>query len=255
MQYKYDMLGNKVYQNSMDAGQRWLLINILGNPLRTWDERNHEFQYFYDILHRPIQSKVLGGDGDTPLDHIFDRIFYGEAEANPELKNLRGQVVKHYDTGGVIETPEYDFKGQPKSTTRKLFKNYKGVANWIDANLASDLETDGFTFTTETDALGRIISQTAPDGSIITPSYNEAGCSAAKPSPMPTPPLPLSISKTLTTTKKASAIKSSMAMMLSPDFIMIKKPSGSNAWKPKDKTTILCRIGITPLIPWEISPI
>lgn len=175
MQYKYDMLGNKVYQNSMDAGQRWLLINILGNPLRTWDERNHEFQYLYDILHRPTQSKVLGGDGGASLDHLFDRIFYGEAEPNPELKNLRGQVVKHYDTGGVIETPEYDFKGQPKSTTRKLFKNYKGVTNWIDANLTNDLEVDSFTFITDTDALGRITKQAAPDGSIITPSYNEAG--------------------------------------------------------------------------------
>ena len=175
MQYKYDMLGNKVYQYSMDAGQRWLLVNILGNPLHTWDERNHEFQYFYDILHRPTHSKVLGGDGDMPLDNIFDRVFYGETESNPELKNLRGQVVRHYDTGGLIETPEYDFKGQPKSTTRKLFKNYKSVANWIDADLATDLEAESYTFITETDALGRITQQTAPDGSIITPSYNEAG--------------------------------------------------------------------------------
>lgn len=175
MQYKYDVLGNKIYQRSMDAGQRWLLINILGNPLRTWDERNHEFQYFYDILHRPTQSKVTGGDGDAPLNHIFDRIFYGETETDPELKNVRGQVVLHHDTGGVIETPEYDFKGQPISTTRKLFKNYKGVVNWIDANLANDLEEDVFTFSTETDALGRITSQTTPDGDIITPSYNEAG--------------------------------------------------------------------------------
>lgn len=175
MQYKYDLLGNQVYQNSMDAGQRWLLINIVGNPLRTWDERNHEFQYFYDILHRPTQSKVIGGDGDTPLDNIFGRVFYGETEANPELKNLRGQVLKHYDTGGLIETPEYDFKGQPLSTTRKLFKNYKSVANWVDANLVTDLETDPYTFITDIDALGRITQQTAPDGSVIMPSYNEAG--------------------------------------------------------------------------------
>lgn len=175
MQYKYDMLGNKVYQNSIDAGQRWLLINILGNPLRTWDERNHEFQYFYDILHRPTQSKVLGGDGDTLLDHIFDRIFYGESEPIPKLRNLRGQIVKHYDTGGLIETPEYDFKGQSKLTTRRLFNNYKAVANWIDANLVAGLESESFTFITETDALGRATKQIAPDGSIITPSYNEAG--------------------------------------------------------------------------------
>ncbi|MDR4505817.1 MAG: hypothetical protein MRK01_13680 [Candidatus Scalindua sp.] len=175
MQYKYDMLGNLVYQKSMDAGQRWLLVNILGNPLRTWDERNHEFQYFYDVLHRPTHSKVLSGDGNTPLVHVFDRIFYGEMETNPESKNLRGQVVKHYDTGGVLESPEYDFKGQPLSTTRKLFKNYKSVANWIDASLLTDLENETYTFTTETDALGRITRQTAPDGSMITLSYNEAG--------------------------------------------------------------------------------
>ena len=175
MQYKYDMLGNKVYQKSMDAGQRWLLMNIVGNPLRTWDERNHEFQYFYDILHRPKQSKVIGGDGGTVLNHIFERIFYGEDEPAPHLKNLRGQVVRNFDTCGVIETPEYDFKGQPKSTTRKLFKDYKSVANWLDANLVNDLEADSFTFATETDALGRITKQTAPDGSIITPQYNEAG--------------------------------------------------------------------------------
>ncbi|BBB92590.1 MAG TPA: SpvB/TcaC N-terminal domain-containing protein [Methylomusa anaerophila] len=175
MQYKYDMLGSKVYQRSMDAGQRWLLMNILGNPLRTWDERGYEFQYFYDTLHRPTLSKVIGGDGDNPLNHIFGRIFYGEAEASPELKNLRGQVIKHYDTGGILITPEYDLKGQPKSTTRKLFKNYKGIANWTDTNIVADLESESFTFITETDALGRVVKQTAPDGSIITPSYNEAG--------------------------------------------------------------------------------
>ncbi len=195
MQYKYDMLGNVVYQNSMDAGQRWLLTNILGKPLRTWDERNHEFHYFYDAAHRPIYSKVIGGDlkkadgSDEPLNHIFDRIIYGESlltgirtdanrfnEAILQSRNVLGKVIQHYDTGGLVETPNYDFKGQPLATTRKLFKKYKEVANWIDANVANDLEAEpGFTFTTRTDALGRITQQTAPDGSIITPSYNEAG--------------------------------------------------------------------------------
>jgi len=195
MQYKYDMLGNLVYQNSMDAGQRWLLTNILGNPLRTWDERNHEFQYFYDVAHRPTHSKVLGGDrkkqdgSEDPLDNIFDEVFYGESlltgnrteanrfnEAELQARNVLGQVIQHYDTGGLVDIPDYDFKGQPPTTTRKLFSKYKEVANWLDGNLVADLEPGaGFTFLSETDALGRITKQTAPDGSIITPSYNEAG--------------------------------------------------------------------------------
>lgn len=185
MNYKYDMLGNMVYQKSMDAGQRWLLINIAGNPLRTWDERNHEFQYFYDIAHRPTHSKVLGGDQKdqnglpVPLNHIFDRIMYGEnvsieGKTDKEL-NFRGQVYRHYDTGGRIETPSYDFKGQPLSTTRKLFKKYKEVANWRDENLEIDLEPEEFTFFSKTDALGRITEQIAPDSSVIFPEYNKTG--------------------------------------------------------------------------------
>jgi hypothetical protein len=183
VQYQYDMLGTPVYQKSMDAGQRWMLLNILGNPLRTWDERNHEFQYFYDTAHRPLHGKVIGGDGAVLLDNIYDRNIYGESlllpnranEAVLQAKNILGKAIQHYDTGGLVDTPEFDFKGKPVFTTRKLFSNYKGVANWIDANLVVDLEGDAFTFTTETDAMGRIQKQTAPDGSIIIPAYNETG--------------------------------------------------------------------------------
>ena len=177
MEYEYDMLGHQVYQKSMDAGERWMFNNLTGNPVHSWDERNHIFEHFYDTLQRPTHSKVVGGDADdnTVLNHIFNRIFYGENEPDAELKNLRGQVIKLYDTGGLIETPEYDFKGQPESTTRKLFKKYKEVVDWTDANLITELENDDFIFVTKTDALGRITEQTAPDGSIITPAYNEAG--------------------------------------------------------------------------------
>jgi len=175
MQYKYDMLGNLVYQKSMDAGQRWLLHNIVGNPLRTWDERNHEFSYEYDILHRPLQSWVKDGDGLLPLTNIFDKIIYGESIANAEQKNLRGHVHRHYDTGGLLEMPAYDFKGQPVSVKRKLYAKYKEVANWTVTSMNGDLEMDDFIFITETDALGRISKQIAPDKSIIWPEYNEAG--------------------------------------------------------------------------------
>lgn len=104
---------------------------------------------FYDTAHRPLYNIVIGGDGTIPLDHIFDRVFYGESlltgirtdanrfnEAALQARNVLGQVIKHYDTGGLIDTPDYDFKGQPLATTRKLFKKYKEVANWIDPKLA-----------------------------------------------------------------------------------------------------------------------
>ncbi len=180
MEFKYDMLGNMVYQNSMDGGKRWPFANILGKPQRTWDERGHEFQYFYDVLQRPTMAKVVGGDGESPLDHIFDRSLYGESQNKPKTKNLRGRIFKHYDTGGLVQIPEYDFAGKPISTTRKLFSKYKEVANWVDANLDTDLENETFTVSSIVDALGRVLEHNTPDGSVMTSVYNKRGLPTQK---------------------------------------------------------------------------
>ena len=178
--YKYSMLGVDAYQNILDSGQRWVLEDVNGKPLRSWDERGYEFQYQYDILGRPIQSKVIGGDSPQPLDHIFERIFYGEAEPGPEIKNLRGRVVRYYDTGGLAEVDNYDFKGQPLNNRRQLFADYKSIPDWTNANLATGLEAEVFTSSTVRDALGRPIQSTAPDGSVELTTYNPAGLLESK---------------------------------------------------------------------------
>jgi RHS repeat-associated protein len=175
MRHRYDMLGNLVYQQGMDNGQRWMMLNCTDDPLRTWDERGHEFQYTYDILQRPVSTRVIGGDGPALLSNVYERTFYGETEPDAKVRNVRGQVVRRYDSGGLQETPVYDFMERPLAAHRTLFKKYKEVANWTDANLTADLEPDTHTATSSFDALGRVTSQTLPDGSIIANSYNEAG--------------------------------------------------------------------------------
>jgi len=175
MQYKYDMLGNMVYQNSMDAGQRWLIQNIVGNPLRSWDERNHELSFEYDILHRPLSKRVEGGDGAAPLNNLYEKIIYGEALPNPTINNFRTMAVVVYDTSGKLETSAFDFKGSPLSTTKTFAWNYKDVVDWSGANPDALLESETFVSSFEYDALNRITRQTAPDGSMFLPTYSEAG--------------------------------------------------------------------------------
>ncbi len=178
--YKYDLLGKGVYQDGMDSGKRWMVTNAVGEALRTWDERDHEFHYAYDILGRPTRTRVIGGDGAVPLSNICDRIFYGENEANAKTKNLRGQVARYFDTAGVVEVAAYDFMGQPLLNRRQLFADYKSTPNWTDANLATGLEPDIFESHMVYNALGRVVEITAPDGSIERTIYNAATLVEAK---------------------------------------------------------------------------
>ena len=39
MRYDYDMLGNRIHQASMEAGERWMLNDVTGKPIRAWDSR------------------------------------------------------------------------------------------------------------------------------------------------------------------------------------------------------------------------
>ena len=175
MQYKYDMLGNKVHEDGADAGKRWLLQNIVGNPLRTWDERNREFSFEYDILHRPVSKKVQGGDGDIPLNNVYEKTTYGENLANDKLNNLRTKPVIVYDSAGKSETSSFDFKGNPRQGLRRFAENYRDLVDWtggaLDAKLSAETFATEFTY----DAINRVIRQTAPDGSIFETTFNEAG--------------------------------------------------------------------------------
>ncbi len=175
MSYQYDLLGHRVYQNSMDAGERWILGNVAGNPLRSWDSRNHMTSSIYDALQRLLETRVQGGGGDTPLDHIFSKTIYGEGQTNDKANNLRGQVVTQYDTAGKTEVIQFDFKGNPLESSRRFAIDYKQVPNWEGTDLDTALETETFITTIAYDALNRVISSTTPDGSITIPGYNEAG--------------------------------------------------------------------------------
>ncbi len=178
MYYDYDMLGNRIHQNSMDAGRRWMLNDVAGKTLRTWDDRNHEFSFKYDAMHRLSEMWVSGGDGEVPLNHLYERIIYGEGKtfddkSDTEL-NIRGKPFEHYDTAGRIRFEQYDFKGNLIRTSRRLVKDYKNTVDWNINDAASLLEDEAFTAEIQYDAMNRVIKSVAPDGSVTVPAYNEA---------------------------------------------------------------------------------
>jgi YD repeat-containing protein len=171
MQYKYDMLGNQLYSLSMDAGERWMINDIMGKPMKTWDSRDHIFRYEYDRLHRPERSYVTTAGTEINFTWIIYGDVYGYDEETNTASNQRGKISMQYDTAGIIANTGYDFKGNLLQSFREICKEYSTDIDW---NNNHDMEPGAFTASTVYDALNRAIKSTAPDGSIITPTYNEA---------------------------------------------------------------------------------
>lgn len=151
MQYRYDILGHRIAQTSMDAGKRWMLNNALGNPVKTWDERGHEFSFEYDVLHRPIKSFLKEKGNAAPI--LIETTEYGQGQNNVKANNLIGQVVRHRDGSGQITNVRFDIKGNLLKTQKQMPLDAKTpVVDWTNAQLDPVV----YTLMTEYDALNRM---------------------------------------------------------------------------------------------------
>lgn len=194
MRYAYDMLGNRVYQHSMDGGIRWSLNDATGKTIRTWDSRGHNFINAYDQLRRQIKQYVIGTSADSDsrtqqaMPLLVDKIEYGEGQANAEAHNLRTRIFRHSDAAGIVTnakldnngkpTEAYDFKGNLLRSTRQLISQYASIPDWQQNPV---LEAETFASSTRYDALNRAIQSVAPHSSqagtkcnVIQPVFNES---------------------------------------------------------------------------------
>jgi RHS repeat-associated protein len=165
MDYDYDMLGTQIHSASMEAGERWMLNNVAGNPIRAWDSRGFMRRMTYDELRRPTQLFVT----ENGTERLAERTLYGESQGT--ANNHRTRVYQVFDGAGVITNEAYDFKGNLQRSKRDLLPDYKGAVNWQQNPTPND---GTFTSSTTFDALNRPTAVTAPDQSVYRPTYNEA---------------------------------------------------------------------------------
>jgi len=199
MRYAYDMLGNRIHQQSMEAGARWMLNDVAGKPIRAWDSRGHDFTTTYDALRRPIEQRVRGTTPESDPrtlngELLVDRIEYGESLANAEALNLRTRTYRHFDSAGVATNARldaggnpveaYDFKGNLLRSTRRLARDYRAIPDWSRPS-EPQLEAEFFEGGSRYDALNRPIQSVAPHSNltrtqhpnkfnVIQPVFNEA---------------------------------------------------------------------------------
>jgi RHS repeat-associated protein len=177
----YDIAGNLLFQHSMEAGERWMLIDAAGKPMFAWNSRKFFTRVTYDKLLRPTGSFVTGADPANPAREIqYEKLVYGEGQPNDQQRNLRGKSVEHSDTAGVVTVDAYDFKGNPLNTTRQFTMDYKTTPDWSQDPA---LEAEKFAASKRYDALSRPIQIIAPHSTETNPprfnvtqhGYNEAG--------------------------------------------------------------------------------
>ncbi|WP_434043958.1 MULTISPECIES: SpvB/TcaC N-terminal domain-containing protein [Sorangium] len=167
----FDVAARAIYQKSIDAGERWMLLDVAGNPLRRWDSRGHRHRSVYDVLRRRTELWVQSGAG---AEALVERTVYGEQHPEAAALNLRGRVYQHYDGAGLTTNEAFDFKGNLLSSTRRLAADHRSQPDW-SRDPAPALHEEVFRTSVVFDALSRPTRVTTPDGSEMLPRYNEAG--------------------------------------------------------------------------------
>ncbi len=174
--YDYDLLGTKLHSNSADAGERWTLSDIARKPMLAWNSRGFATARKYDELRRPT-ALLVTAPGATSAAQA-EQLIYGDDPTLtlPVASNLRARPYQSYDAAGLLQFVSYDFKGNLLNSARTLLpataQYLANPVNWSPATVAA-LASETFTTTTAYDALNRPVSQTTPDSSVVTRTFNQ----------------------------------------------------------------------------------
>ncbi len=177
--YRHDMLGNVIYQKSIDSGEQWMVNDVFGKTLFAWDTDLRRTYMEYDELHRPITKEVeLFDDPEWGNRIVLERMVYGEAFVDA-TNNLRGKLHIQYDGAGRVQVDEYDFKGNPKATKRVFVEDGTVRPDW-DAPSSVTMETESsvekvYSTTTIVDALNRPVDIITPDDGHTLYTYSKGG--------------------------------------------------------------------------------
>jgi RHS repeat-associated protein len=180
----HDLAGHELYHCGMDGGQRRMLSDVSGKPIRAWDALGRAFELRYDLLRRPTHRYVTV----NATTILLERSIYGEGMAS---QNLCGRLFRQYDQAGLASHDAFDYKGNLVGSTRQLAAEYRNAVDWtVLANLTDPaaldaaakpklVDADWFSAASTYDALNRVIQTVTPHNAtmkpnVIRPAYNEA---------------------------------------------------------------------------------
>jgi RHS repeat-associated protein len=167
----YDLLGRPIHTQSMDSGETWTLIDVTGNAFSSLNSKGRLVTKSFDALRREIATTL---EDETGKVFTVNQTEYGEAVADADFNNLRGKAYRIFDQAGIITLKSYDSDGNILVSNRQLVTEYKSTVDW-GAKLQPELEKDIYITSSTYDALGKVLSTTLPDKTIIENTFNSTG--------------------------------------------------------------------------------
>lgn len=134
----FDMLGRPIRTISPDAGDSDVLLDVAGQPLMAWRNGGLILSSAFDALRRRTTLTVTEG-GTSTIREVSE---YGESAPNATTHFLRGRLWRVWDTAGRVETPDYDFKGNALSSTRRFWDRVGTGTDTVTWDATPD-EADG----------------------------------------------------------------------------------------------------------------
>jgi RHS repeat-associated protein len=205
----YDIANRQLRIDSIDAGVRRLVLDVLGNPVEQRDGKGALTLRAYDPLNRP--THLWARDGAGQVMTLRERLIYGDnsaesgmTRAQAQANNLLGKPYRHYDEAGLTILTACDFKGNPLGKVRRVIRdeqilsaftnapanNWQVAAyrvNWqpadgitLEAHANALLEAKAYVTSMEYDALNRVKVMRYPQDvnntrKELRPKYNRAG--------------------------------------------------------------------------------
>lgn len=189
--HAYDLAKRPLHTLSLDAGERWTVLNAAGLALESRDSKGALQLQGYDVLRRPLRLWARDAQSDTVT--LRTTMMYGDEFApptQPSLRNLLGKLYLTQDGVGRLTFSSYDFKGNLLEKTREVIAD-SAIEAQVNAGTAmargyrvdwdqSPVLEGSYTTSLMYDALNRITLTTLPEDvkgnrQTLSSTYNRAG--------------------------------------------------------------------------------
>jgi RHS repeat-associated protein len=177
-----DAMGRVIATYSADAGDQMSLPAFDGRPVRHWSPLGHASRCEHDPLRR--QTHIWVAPPGSTTWALLELTVHGETHPLAAARRLIGQVHRRYDQAGLSRADSYDVGGRLVSGSRQVLRHPDG-ADWasldgqplstLDVAAVPLLDPEVFAAGSTFDAQGRTLSQTLPDGTVLTIGYDDGG--------------------------------------------------------------------------------